>query len=160
MIRVGIWYTPNMNNLEPAFLIIFSFYSLACFYSGYKNAIQQKNAFGYSTAFIPLGSWVWGDALIFGLFWFLVSVFILFKNDWILFLLIISVFWMVRSFAEIIYWLNQQFSVKERNHPKNLKFNQFFHNDSIWFIYQIVWQCILVVSLITTVYLFKLWLIF
>ena len=136
------------------YLIINCYLSIKGFYESHK----KKNAYGLTTYLSPLGIFVWGDAVIFGAFWFLVSVTILLLNDWILFLLIISVFWLVRSLGETIYWFCQQFTSTKRNPPKSLPFYKYFHNDSIWFIYQIFMQCITVVTIITTIYLIHLWL--
>jgi len=50
---------------------------------------------------------VWGDAVIFGLFWTVALIVAWVLKDWYLFLLIVSVFWVVRSLGETIYfsWL-------------------------------------------------------
>ncbi len=105
-----------------------------------------------------LGIIVWADGLIFAPFWFLVSGFCLWRGDFVLFLLITSVFWVVRSLGETIYWFNQQFSTINRNDPKRLFGYSIVKNDAIWFLYQILWQCISVISVVTTIYLSHLWL--
>jgi len=105
-----------------------------------------------------LGGFVWGDVVVFGLFWFLVSIAVLYLQDWILFLLIVSLFWLVRSLGETIYWLNQQFTPRSNNHPKQYLATKIFKNDSVWFAHQIFWQCVTVVTIITSIYLAKLWL--
>ncbi len=143
---------------QKYFLIIFALYSSFATAKGYLECKNEKNAFGESNLFVLLGAWVWGDVLVFGLFWLLISVAMLIKQDFVLFLLITSVFWTVRSFGEIDYWMNQQFSAIVRNPPEKLKFHSIFHNDSIWFIYQIIWQCIAVVSIIASIYFTKIWL--
>jgi hypothetical protein len=126
-----------------------------------KGLVESKKGKAYElTPFLlPFGIIAWGDAVVFGLFWTGVSLVSYFLNDWILFLLIISVFWVVRSLGETIYWFNQQFSQKayDWNKPEKLLFHSIFKNDSIWFVYQIIWQCVTVVSIIATIYFTRLW---
>lgn len=141
-----------MSYYQNLLLYLLTIYSLSSAIKGYLEC-RKNNAFKYSFFYYPLGAWVWGDAFIFGIFWFLVSIFFLFiQKNWNLFLLIVSVFWTVRSFGEISYWIQQQFSTINRNPPKNMFFYSLFKDDSIWFIYQIIWQCIAVVSIICTIY--------
>jgi hypothetical protein len=128
------------------------------FIKGFYESNKKKNAYGLTILLFPFGIFVWGDAVIFGLFWTLSSIATLLLKDWILFLLFISVFWLVRSAGETIYWFNQQFSPIKRNPPETLPLYKFFHNDSIWFIYQISMQCICVISIIFSIYFAHLWL--
>ncbi|MDD3999184.1 MAG: hypothetical protein PHR98_03755 [Candidatus Shapirobacteria bacterium] len=118
---------------------------------------KKNNPFGKSLIFFWLGIFVWGDAVVIGLFWFLISLICFLLKDWILFLLIISTFWIVRSLGEIIYWINQQFSPIIRNPPETLFGYKLFKNDSIWFIYQVFWQCAMVVSIIFSILLTRVW---
>jgi|SRR3989338_2770146 len=133
--------------------------SFLIFLKGLNESKDKKNAFGQTPYLLPLGIFVWGDATVFGLFWALVSLVVLFLKDWILLLLIISVFWVIRSLGETIYWINQQFSSVNRNPPERLIGYSIFKNDSIWFIYQIVWQCVAVISVIFSIYFAKIWLL-
>lgn len=132
--------------------------SFAVFIIGLAES-KKGNAYGETKLLFPLGVFVWGDAVVFGLFWIVASFASYFLDDWILFLLIISVFWLVRSLGETIYWFNQQFSGKVRNKPEDLFFHSIFKNDSIWFVYQIIWQCVTVASIIATIYFTRLWFI-
>lgn len=142
-------------NVISVFLFI---YSLIAIVNGYIECKRNKNAFGESKLYIPLGAWVWGDVFILGIFWLLTSIFLFIYWDLNLFILFVSVFWVIRSFGEFTYWLNQQFSTVMRNPPKNLLFHNIFHNDSIWFIYQIIWQCLTVVAIISSIYFADKWL--
>ncbi len=146
-----------MLGWQKIIVIIWGLFSLALSLKGFYESSAKKNVYGLTPHLFPFGIFVWGDAVIFGIFWTLVSVAVLILKDWILFLLIISVFWVVRSFGEAIYWLNQQFSTINRNPPEKLMFYKLFKNDSVWFIYQIFWQSITVVSLIFTIYFAKIW---
>ena len=147
-----------MNTLQSNFVIIYGLISLFVSLKGWYESAKKENPFGETVYLIWMGIFVWGDATIFGIFWFLSSVVCYLLHDWLLFLLIFSVFWVVRSLGETIYYLNQQFSTVNRLPPEKLRGYRFFKNDSIWFVYQICCQCITVVSVITTIYLAHLWL--
>jgi len=127
------------------------------FIKGSYEAIFKKNSFGETPFLLLMGIFVWGDAVVLGLFWLLVAGICLILKDVILFLLIMAVFWGVRSLGEVIYWINQQFSTIIRNPPERLFGYKFLKNDSIWFIYQLYWQCVLVVSIVATIYMANLW---
>jgi len=140
--------------------IVIGYASLALllFVKGVFESIRKKNPYVETPFLFWMGIFVWGDAVVFGLFWFLTSLFFYLLGDWMLFLLFVSIFWIVRSVGETIYWINQQYSDINRNPPERLRGYRFFGNDSIWFIYQITWQCIVIISVITTIYFANLWL--
>lgn len=139
--------------------LIFCVFSFVIFLYSLHQTKNKSNSFGETLFLSPLGIFVWADGVIIGLFWTLVPIITFLLQDWLLFFFIFSLFWLVRSFGETIYWLNQQFSPINRNSPKNLRGHTIFHNDSIWFVYQIFWQCLTVVSLIFSIYLGTIWLI-
>jgi len=145
-----------MTTFQFSCLIVYGLVSLFALIKGLDQAFKKNNSFGQPNFLFWLGIFVWADALILGLFWCLVSLVCFLLQDWLLFLLIISVFWTVRSLGEIIYWLNQQFSPIIRNPPKNLLGFSWLKNDSIWFIYQLFWQCIMVVSIVSLIFLINL----
>lgn len=149
-----------MSFWQDTIIFLYASINFLVFLKGFYESKYKKNAYCLTPCLFILGIFAWGDAVIFGLFWFLSSLVSYLLNDWLLFLLIISVFWVIRSLGETIYWLNQQFSSKiyDWNKPENLPGHSVFHNDSVWFIYQITWQCITIVSVITTIYLANLWL--
>jgi len=146
-----------MNSLQFSIMVVYGSISLFAFIMGFYEVLKKHNPFGQPFILFWLGIFVWGDAVILGFFWCLVSLICFLLKDWILFLLIVSVFWVVRSLGEILYWINQQFSPIIRNPPKNLLDYHWFKNDSIWFVYQVIWQCLLVISIIITIYLANLW---
>ena len=118
--------------------------------------VQCRRGHAYGR-FLPLnliGAFVWGDAVVFGLFWVVASSVILLYGSWWLFLIVFDAFWLVRSIGETIYWLNQQYSTLDRNPPRQLWFYPIFRNNSVWFVYQTFWQCI---SVITLILLLVLW---
>lgn len=133
-------------------VVLWGVYAFCGFLLGLKN---KKNSFGLCNVFNPLGAFVWIDAIVFGLFFFLVSIFCLLLNQWIIFLLIISVFWMIRSLGEVLYWFLEQFAVKHRNPPHTLWPYEWFKGEEVWIVMQIFWQCIAVVGIVTSVVLFS-----
>lgn len=148
-----------MNSWQTNFLIIFALLNIIIFVKGFYESYKKKNAFGETPLLRPLGIFVWGDAAVFGIFWVISSILSLITKDFILFCLLISLFWLVRSIGETIYWMLQQFSPVIREDPKRHKFlYKYFHNESVWFIYQIIHQCITVFTLLLTIYFMKLWL--
>jgi len=147
-----------MRTWQQLFLLLFATLSLLVSIKGFYESKYKKNAYGLTPVLFLLGIFVWGDAVVFGLFWFFSSIVSIITKDWVLFLLIISTFWLVRSFGETVYWLNQQFSSIDRNPPKKMLGYSIFQNDSIWFIYQILHQVIAILSMIFTIYFANLWL--
>ena len=148
-----------MESWQKILLTLFSLVNLLVFIKAFNECKYKNNSYGKTKPLWVLGIFVWGDALIFTPFWILVSTIALVLHDWVLFLLIISVFWVVRSLGETVYWFNQQFSKINRNPPEKLMFYSIVKNDSVWFIYQIMWQCVTVISVIFTIYFSHLWLL-
>ncbi len=140
-------------------IIIFIFlYSTLCFLLGLRNSYSKKNPFGLTRYFSFLGAFVWVDAVTFGAFFALSSLIAFVLQDFTLLLLIYSVFWAVRSIGESIYWFLEQFANPHRNKPETLKGHKIFPGESIYIHYQIFWQCVSVISIIASVYLFAKWL--
>jgi hypothetical protein len=144
---------------QQIIIVSFGLLNIGFFIKGYYEITKKKNAFGLTNYLLFLGVFVWGDIFVLGPFWMLVSLVTLLLQDWYLFLLIISVFWVVRSFGEVMYWLNEQFSGKNRNLPHTLRFHKIFQSEAVWFIYQLIWQCMLVMSITATLFLAKAWLL-
>ena len=147
-----------MLSSQGGLMMFLFFLNLYVFLKGFYEVKYKKNPFGLTRSLFFLGIFVWGDAVIFGAFWMIVSIVIFLLKNWYLFFLIISVFWTIRSFGEIIYWLNQQFSSINRNLPETLIGKNIFPKDSIWFVYQIFWQCVAVISIIFSIYFSYQWL--
>jgi hypothetical protein len=123
----------------------------ACYY--HKKSFEETHLYGFL-----FSGFVRADNVVFGLFWFLTSLLCFILQDWTLFLLILSSFWLIRSIGETFYWFLQQFHPREGNPPEKFWYFRIFHNDSVWFVNQIYWQCVTVITLITTIYLSVLWL--
>ena len=145
-----------MQEYEKIFFIVFSFYSAVCFIKGYLET-KKGNPFGLSKLSLLIGAYVWADNVVFGLFWLLATSIAFLKGDLILFGLIYSIFWTIRGLGETMYWLNEQFSTIQRNPPESLAFFRLFKNDSVWFIHQIINQCITVAAIISVIYFIKIW---
>ncbi|PIR62118.1 MAG: hypothetical protein COY81_05385 [Candidatus Pacebacteria bacterium CG_4_10_14_0_8_um_filter_43_12] len=148
-----------MNLFQQLFVVSIFLVTIYILIISWRQAHDQKNSFGLAGWLYPFGIFVWGDALIIALFWLLISVASLLFNDWLLFLLLVSLFWVVRSWGEVNYWLLEQFSGIHRNKAKDLLGFLIVKNDSIFFIYQVFWQCCLVFSLLFAIYFAHLWLI-
>lgn len=147
-----------MNNLQQTIVEIFGLINSLLFLKGFYVTKFKKGAYQPTRPLFFLGMFVWGDVVIFGLFWIISSLVALYLKDWYLFLLTISVYWLIRSLGETIYWIAQQFSNIKRNPPEKLMGYSIFQNDSIWFAYQTAWQCVMIISIIFTIYFAHTWL--
>lgn len=136
-------------------LMLFLMYSCTSFlYSVYQTRVKN-NYFGLSYMLIPLGAFVWTDGVVFGLFWTIASIVMLILNQFFISLLIFSLFWTVRSAGEVIYWFLEQFASRKRNPPPSLLLYHFFPNESVWIVMQLLWQCMLVISLLIDIVVIK-----
>ncbi|OGM13913.1 hypothetical protein A3A76_05390 [Candidatus Woesebacteria bacterium RIFCSPLOWO2_01_FULL_39_23] len=138
-------------------ILLYVFIALLGFMKGYRECKSKSNSYGKAGIFNLIGAFVWGDAVVFGIFWIAASIIALLLDDWILFLLTISLFWVIRSLGEVIYWITQQFSEKKKDSPEKFWFIYIFKGEATYFIYQIYWECIAVVSLISSIYFAKIW---
>lgn len=134
-----------------------SLIAVIMFVQGIQHAILKKNAFGFAFHYTWLGVFVWGDALILGPFWFVASLLGILTHQPILFGLITSLFWVIRAAGETQYWFLQQFSSLKRNPPEHMPGYALVGNDSVWFLYQLFWQCFTVFAGITSIYLAAVW---
>jgi hypothetical protein len=92
-----------MNNLQYYGIGLFACVAIFSSYQGWVNS-KKKNTNGLTPQYFFMGSFVWADAAILGLFWFLLCVITLIQKDWWLFLFSTSVFWVIRSLGEVMYW--------------------------------------------------------
>ncbi|MBW7944827.1 hypothetical protein H3C70_05530 [Patescibacteria group bacterium] len=143
---------------QQLFLMIFSLFSLIVSAKGLYESSRKGRAFTDTIFLGWLGIFVWGDAVVFGPFWFLAAFITLLLRDWYLFAVIISVFWVVRSVGEMIYWFNQQFSPLRRNPPEKMRCYGLFKSEAVWFGYQIFWQSVCVAAVISSIYFVHTWL--
>jgi hypothetical protein len=141
-----------VHNWQIILITIFVIFNSLVFLKGFYE-IKRRNPYGLTKYLFFIGAFVWGDLLILGPFWVIVSLISIFLNNWTLFLLFISLFWVIRSLGETIYWLNEQFAYTKRNPPPTLSFHKLVQGDAIWFIYQLFWQAVFVFATITSIYL-------
>lgn len=149
----------DMEFWQQIIVIIYGLLALLAFFTSFRACYRHKKAYEDTPIYgLLFTAFVQADAVIFGLFWAGASLVTLLLQDWLLFLLILSVFWLVRSIGETQYWFLQQFSPRSGNDPQKFPlFFKIFQNDSVWFVNQIYWQCITVITIISTVYLGYQW---
>ena len=105
------------------------------------------------------GSFVWADHIILGPFWALISLVCYLLQDMLLFMLIFSVFWLIRSCGEVLYWFLQQFHPRAGNEPEQYWIHRHAPGEAVWFLHQIFWQCISVFAIILTIYFAYHWIL-
>ncbi len=143
---------------QQIIIFTFAFLGLIGFIKGWRQTSHKKNPFGLTPFFNLLGAYVGADLVVFGPFWFLVSLLSFILQDWLLFCLIFSFFWLMRSIGETIYWLLEQFVSQKKNKTEDLPLHRIFPGESVYVAYQIFNQCLTVIFAILSVYLIKLWL--
>lgn len=148
-----------MSESQGYFVLLLGLFSVWVTLRAWKESISKNNPYGLTKFLFLMGIFVWGDGLVIGPFWLLSSIFCFLIKDWLLFWLIVSAFWFVRSVGETIYWFNQQFSSVIREPPERLFGYKLVKNNSIWFIHQTFWQCVSVITMIVTIYLTRLWIL-
>ena len=148
-----------MTLLQTLLVGTLAVFSAAVSSKGWYETTYKRNAFGLTSWLSLLGMFVWGDAALLGLFWVGITLATLFLDNWYFFLFSTSLFWSVRSLGEVQYWFNQQFSTLRRDPPETLTFYSLFNSEAIWFAYQVGWQCILVVSLLSALYTGYHWMV-
>lgn len=147
-----------MELWQQIIVIVYGLLALWAFITSFKACYKQKRSFEDTPLFgFLFTGFVQADNVVFGLFWVIISGISLLIQDWIFFLLILSFFFLVRSVGETMYWFLQQFHPRDGNSPQKFWYYKFFHNDSVWFVNQIYWQCVTVITLFTSIYLIKLW---
>lgn len=149
-----------MTELQTLIVSLFGFGAVLLWIKSIYEVIKKKNPYGVGQYGLIYGGFVFADYLVFGAFFAIMSIFSLIMGDFVLFLLILSVFWLVRSIGEALYWFLQQFSsLVHKNPPERFFLHRYIKQaDAIWFVNQIIWQCLTVVFIITTIYLTHLWL--
>lgn len=142
------------------FLLVFWLFCSAGLGITYQAVRQTRkgNVFGLTPFLTAWGIFVWGDGLVAGPFWVICGLLTIVRPEWQLAAFLLSVFWSIRGVGEVVYWLNQQFSLIPRNPPHTLWGHALVKNDSIWYMYQFVWQCVTTLSVVASVYFGAIWL--
>lgn len=138
-------------------IFIFGILSLAVFFIGLQKTIRQNQSFQTTPYLLWMGIFVWADAIVIAPFWIVSSLASFIFEDWILFCLLASLFWVVRALGETVYWIQEQFAATHRNEPKSLAGEKMFRGELIWVIYQLIWQCICVAAVLCSIYFGYLW---
>ena len=146
-----------MEIWQKVLLILYSLFAWIIAIKGFYEASQRGNAFRVTHYLAWLGIFVWGDAIVVGIFWTFAVVVSLLLDNIYFFLFIYSLFWSVRGIGEMVYWLNQQFSPLRRNPPEKLTGYHLFRNESLWFMYQLYWQCIVVAAIAGALFSGTMW---
>lgn len=134
------------------FLITLLIYAGVGTWIGLDNSWRKKNPIGISKWFQPLGAFVWADLIILGPFWIMVSLLLLWTKDINLATIIFLIFWLVRAYGEVQYWIAEQFGSNKRNKPQDLWGNHFFGGgESVYFGYQVFWQMVMIVCAVALI---------
>lgn len=144
------------NTLIIAVLVFSLFSSIRAYFACQDESQILKSPWRLCEVF---GSFVWADHIILGPFWMLISLACFLLQDVLLFLLIFSAFWLVRSSGEVLYWFLQQFHPRAGNEPEQYWINRHAPGEAVWFLHQIFWQCIAVLALILTIYFAYHWIL-
>lgn len=148
-----------MEIWQNILIISYTIISALLFVKSLHECYFRKKAYANFYPLVVIGGFVWGDGVVFGSFWTVISLFCFILKDWILFLFIFSLFWLVRSIGEAIFWLNQQFMPMKRYKPEDFPLFFLFHDESVYFVNQIIFQCLTVVSLIASIFAGRLWIL-
>lgn len=134
--------------MKISWLFLFlAIFSLIIFFQSVYQSVRKKNAYQKTPLLFPFGIFVWGDGIIIGVFWFIVGSLSFAYQDERIFLILLFLFWLIRAFGEVIYWIGQQFSLINRNPPEKLFGYFLVKNNSIWFLYQLFWQMVMIGTL-------------
>lgn len=125
-----------------------------------RSVLKVQKGKSLQSIWLPLeiqGSFVWADGIVFGPFWIIASLIFIFANpDIKWFYLFFLIFWAVRSAGEIIYWFLNQFTPRKIQSVSFKSLNRIFNNDYVTsFIFQIWWQCILILAIFGIAVLIK-----
>jgi hypothetical protein len=135
-------------------------YSIFGFLFGLKGWYEssiKKNPYGQYFWLNFWGAFVWADAAILCMFWGIAGFIILYFNNWSLFCLLFSAFWLIRSLGETLYWFLTQFTNLNKDPAEKFFLNKFFPGGAVFFINQMLWQCISIIALLSTIYFAYQW---
>lgn len=101
-----------MNKKNRLFLLVVGPCALYTALWGWAYYLQGNDVFCMiSWKFVWLGIFAWGDGMVFGTLLFLASIWLWFLNKPVWTGLFFSAYYVLRSFVEVLYDLNAQFSV-------------------------------------------------
>lgn len=125
------------------FALILLIINLIVFFIAVK---KSKNNQFYSdvSLLLPLGIFVWGDALILAPFWVISSVIFYFLSP-VNILRYFLLFYAVRSMYEVVYWISSQMAGKTYNPPLFRQFTWLKPNDAA-ILYQLMNMCQMILA--------------
>ncbi|MDH5533039.1 MAG: hypothetical protein OEX81_01265 [Candidatus Pacebacteria bacterium] len=141
--------------------LIFVLYFLVSWSKVYNS--KDSLEFVYQWASF-IGAFVWEDLLVFSLLHLIFVIITWISHDLRVGLLLIGIFWSVRSSGEALYFFLQQFH-RPKHHPHNLEghlksFKPFLGEISQqkgYILMQITHQSVVVISISLTILLLKYW---
>ena len=81
-------------------IFLYGFFAFVSLALGIRQTKKRKNPYGLTPQLIIYGIFVWGDAIIIGLFWTVVSLITVLTGNTSFFLITQAVYWIVRSMGE------------------------------------------------------------
>lgn len=138
--------------MQIFFLILAAIAALLFFYC--LGKVGRGEFYSDSFCLSVFGVYVYGDGLVLFPFWFLSGILFMFLPGlWIIRYLII--FFLTRSFFEVIYWLNHQAVEKEYKAPLFRKIKS-LDSQTAAILYQLIHSCVVVVSFFLLLFSFSI----
>jgi len=138
---------------QKLIILIYCLFSLGVFLKSLYECAWKRNNYQDVLLLWAVGGFVWADGVVYGLFWFLTSLVCLVLGNWALFLLTVSVYWAVRTAGESFFFFNMQFQPLEKYPPKYFALYKHFHNESVYFAFQVTWHCVTAICIVLSIYL-------
>ena len=117
--------------------------------------IGQKKFYEDTPWLYPLSIYVWGDALVIGLFWAAVGVLASWLS-WMWLVRLLLLFYGMRWFFETIYWLNHQAHEKTFI-PWFLQKRKWLTADQAAIVYQVLHLCMTTLAWFGLIFSFFAW---
>lgn len=130
--------------LQTASLFVFACLNLLIFFRALH--FVKKGGFYTNTHWlVPIGIFVWGDALVIAPFWVLMSILGLWLTP-LNILRFVLLFYAIRSAYEVVYWINHQVAQRDYMPPFLQRFAWLKPNDAA-IVYQLLTMVQVVLSL-------------
>lgn len=125
-------------------LLAFSLFNLAIFFRA-LHFVKKGGFYTNSHWLVPIGIFVWGDALVIAPFWAVMSIVALWLSP-LNILRFVLLFYAIRAAYEVIYWINHQVAQRDYVPPlfQNVKWLK--PNDAA-ILYQLITMIQVVISL-------------
>ena len=143
--------------MNKKFLVVSGFLYLLATILGIIHTVNSDFS-AISWAFVPMGIFIWGDALILGPFIISGIIWLWFKDKSTWTGLFFSTYLTVRSFIEIIYSLNAQFTDSVRPWEMSwmsLGIVKSFGRAEIFVLYQLLFTCVFIINSLVFIYFLR-----